>query len=250
MKAIIVDDELHGRENLRILIEKNCKDIEIVGLASNAFEANKLIELYNPDVVFLDVVMGLIDGITYLQSIKERKAQVVIVSAHREYAIQAMENGAFGYLLKPVMTKTLQEQVESLKAFFSSSKNVVKEDVKVKTEDTGNVSVNRIAITHSNGYVIVGLDEIIRFEAQGNYTKIHLANGTDLLSSKTLKKFNDQITSEEFFRIHKTHFVNVSFIKEVKNEGNGYVILKDGTELPIAVLKRPLFNKFMKHKKA
>jgi two-component system LytT family response regulator len=248
MKAIIVDDELHGRENLRILIEKNCKEIEIVGLASNAFEANKLIELHHPDVVFLDVVMGLIDGITYLKSIKEKKAQVVIVSAHREYALEAMENGAFGYLLKPVMTKTLQEQVEALKVFFASSKNV-KEEPKPKIEEVGNLSANRIAITHSNGYVIVGLNEIIRFEAQGNYTKIHLANGTELLSSKTLKKFNDQIRTDEFFRIHKTHFVNVSFIKEVKNEGNGYVVLKDGTELPIAVLKRPLFNKFMKQKR-
>lgn len=246
MNVIIVDDELHGRENLKILLEKHCPSVHVMGLASNVFEANKLIELHKPDVVFLDVAMGLIDGITYLKSLKEKTFQVIIVSAYRDYALQAMENGAFGYLLKPVLSLTLQEQIKSLENFFleHSNGNQVSRQ-KTTVDETAN---GKIAITHSNGYLITDLKDIIRFEAHGNYTKIHLTNGAVLLTSKTLKKYNDMIQSKDFFRIHKTHFVNISFVKEVLNRGNGFIVLKDGTELPIAVLKRPLFNKYMKNK--
>src|ERR1700740_450120 len=118
MNVIIVDDELHGRENLKILLEKHCPSVNVLGLASNVFEANKLIELHKPDVLFLDVAMGLIDGITYLKSLKEKNFQVIIVSAYSEYALQAMESGAFGYLLKPVLSLTLQEQIKSLESYF------------------------------------------------------------------------------------------------------------------------------------
>lgn len=243
MNVVIVDDELHGRENLKILIEKHCPSVNVLGLASNVFEANKLIELHKPSVVFLDVAMGLIDGITYLKSLKERDFQVIIVSAYRDYAIQAMENGAFGYLLKPVLSLTLQEQIKSLESFFLDHSNTT------LNHKSKNGSTNgKIAITHSNGYLLADVTDIIRFEAHGNYTKIHLTDGNILLTSKTLKRYNDQIQSPDFFRIHKTHFVNISFVKEVLNKGNGFVVLKDGTELPIAVLKRPLFNKYMKNK--
>ncbi len=243
MNVVIVDDELHGRENLKILIEKHCPSVNVLGLASNVFEANKLIELHKPKVVFLDVAMGLIDGITYLKSLKERDFQVIIVSAYRDYAMQAMENGAFGYLLKPVLSLTLQEQIKSLESFFQEHSNNA-----LNHKSKNGSSNSKIAITHSNGYLLADVTDIIRFEAHGNYTKIHLADGNVLLTSKTLKRYNDQIQSPDFFRIHKTHFVNISFVKEVLNKGNGFVVLKDGTELPIAVLKRPLFNKYMKNK--
>jgi len=111
MNVIIVDDELHGRENLKILIEKHCPSVNVLGLASNVFEANKLIELHKPNVVFLDVAMGLIDGITYLKSLKERDFQVIIVSAYRDYAMQAMENGAFGYLLKDESAENITDML-------------------------------------------------------------------------------------------------------------------------------------------
>ncbi|MDP2388279.1 MAG: LytTR family DNA-binding domain-containing protein [Bacteroidota bacterium] len=246
MNVIIVDDELHGRENLKILIEKHCPSLNVLGLASNVFEANKLIELHKPNVVFLDVAMGLIDGITYLKSLKERDFQVIIVSAYRDYAMQAMENGAFGYLLKPVLSLTLQEQIKSLENFFQEHSDAINNN-KPKN-GANNSSGGKIAVTHSNGYLLADITDIIRFEAHGNYTRIHLADGTVLLTSKTLKRYNDQIQSPDFFRIHKTHFVNITFVKEVLNKGNGFVVLKDGTELPIAVLKRPLFNKYMKNK--
>lgn len=246
MNVIIVDDELHGRENLKILIEKHCPSVSVLGLASNVFEANKLIELHKPNVVFLDVAMGLIDGITYLKSLKERDFQVIIVSAYRDYAMQAMENGAFGYLLKPVLSLTLQEQLKSLESFFLEHSNTALSN-KPKS-GLNSTSASKIAITHSNGYLLADITDIIRFEAHGNYTKIHLTDGNVLLTSKTLKRYNDQIQSPDFFRIHKTHFVNITFVKEVLNRGNGFVVLKDGTELPIAVLKRPLFNKYMKNK--
>lgn len=247
MNAIIVDDEIHGRENLKILLEKHCPSVSVKGLASNVFEANKLIELHKPDVVFLDVVMGLIDGISYLQSLKEKDFQVVIVSAHKDYAMQAMKSGAFGYLLKPMLVKTLQEQVHSLEEFFENHRGKTAQKPVAKQEETF-LGENKIAITHSNGYIIADYNDIIRFEAQGNYSRIYMKDGTVLVTSKTLKRYNDQIQTNHFFRIHKTHFVNVSYIKEVINRGNGYVVLKDGTELPIAVLKRPQFNKFMKSK--
>jgi len=246
MNVIIVDNELHGRENLKILIENNCPSVNVLGLASIVFEVKKLIELHKPNVVFLDVALGLIEGITYLKSLKERDFQVIIVSAYRDYAMQAMENGAFGYLLKPVLSLTLQEQIKSLESFFqehSSSAN----NAKAKSGLNGS-SNGKIAITHSNGYLLADVTDIIRFEAHGNYTRIYLTDGNVLLTSKTLKRYNDQVQSPDFFRIHKTHFVNISYVKEVLNKGNGFVVLKDGTELPIAVLKRPLFNKYMKNK--
>src|SRR6187401_1348166 len=114
LKAIIVDDELSGRENLKTLIQTYCTEIKIIGTASSAAEVKHMISFSSPDVIFLDINMPVLDGFDFLDSVDSSKFMVVFVTAHAEYAIKAIKAKAIDYLLKPINIKELQQAVKRL----------------------------------------------------------------------------------------------------------------------------------------
>ena len=112
--AIIVDDELYGRENLRMILETYCPEIEILGLADSVVNALELVSALQPDAVFLDINMPMLDGFDFLEEYQERNFMVVFVSAHEEFGINAVKAGAVDYILKPINIKELKLTVKKL----------------------------------------------------------------------------------------------------------------------------------------
>ena len=230
LKAIIVDDELHGRENLKKILETYCPEIEVLGCADSAVSAKELVRAHKPDVVFLDITMPVLDGFDFLEEYDEPNFMVVFVSAHEEYGINAVKAGAADYLLKPVNVKELKQTVNRLLSLQSK-----------RMKDKILVDVDKLVLTASHGFNVLLLDDIIRLEAEGSYTRVFMKGGKDTIVSRTLKDFEDAIPADKFFRTHKSHLINLKFVREYSNVDGNSVTMTDGSRIDVSRRKAPEF---------
>ncbi|MCX6236775.1 MAG: LytTR family DNA-binding domain-containing protein [Bacteroidia bacterium] len=230
LTAIIVDDELYGRENLKTIIENYCCEIEILGCADSVVNAKELVNLHKPDVVFLDINMPVLDGFDFLDEYEDRNFMVVFVSAHEEFGINAVKAGAVDYLLKPVNIKELKQTVKNL----LSIKN---KGIKIETVH----EMDKLVLPASHGFDLLAFDDLIRLEADGCYTIIVIKGGKNKIVSRTLKDFEDTLPKERFFRIHKSHLINLKYVKEYSNFSGNYVTMTDGSKVEISRRKAPEF---------
>lgn len=230
LTAIIVDDELHGRENLKKIIETYCREIEILACADSVVNAKELVSIHNPDVVFLDINMPVLDGFDFLDEYDDRNFMVVFVSAHEEFGINAVKAAAADYLLKPVNIKELKQTVKKLLA-------IKNKEIKIETV----YETDKLVLPASHGFDVLVFDDIIRLEAEGCYTKVVIKDGKNKIVSRTLKDFEDTVPKENFFRIHKSHLINLKYIKEYSNIGGNFVTMTDGSKVEISRRKAPEF---------
>jgi two-component system LytT family response regulator len=235
LKAIIVDDEFHGRENLKKIIELYCPEVTVLGSAESTVQAAKYVRDLKPDVVFLDINMPVLDGFDFLSEFEDRDFMAVLVSAYSEYGIKAVKAGAVDYLLKPVNIKELKLTVKKL---ISLKKKQIAESPYFEND--------KLVVPDSHGFNIINLDEIIRIEADGSYSKIHLIDGKSRIVTKTLKDFEDSLPETSFFRVHKSHIVNLQYVKEFSGIDGGTVKMTDGSKVEVSRRKVTDFVKKIK----
>lgn len=229
LTAIIVDDELYGRENLKLIIKNYCPEIEVKASAEDVVSAIALVKNHTPDVVFLDINMPVLDGFDFLKEFEDRKFMVVFVSAHEEFGISAVKVRAEDYLLKPINIKELKLCVNKLLT------------LKDKKNSTKSVSENnKLIISDSRGFNILNIDDILRLEADGCYTTI-VSKDKNSVISRTLKDFEASLPKEYFFRIHKSHLINLKYIKDYSNFSGNFVTMSDGSKVEISRRKTPEF---------
>jgi two-component system, LytTR family, response regulator len=236
LKSIIIDDELHGRNNLHSLLKSYCPEIDVIGKCGKPGEAKKMIYDLKPDVIFLDINMPQINGFELLESLVEKNFMTVFVTAHSEFGIQAVKANAVDYLLKPIDIQELQQTVKKL---LTLSEN--KPDVK-ETHDTK----NKILVSHSDGTSLIEISDITRLEGESNYTIIHLHNKKSLVVARTLKKFESSIPFDIFFRIHKSEIINLNYVTSFTNHDGGSVTMKDGAKLSISRRRLQQFEEIIK----
>ena len=236
LKAIIVDDELHGRENLRKICETYCPEINILAIADSVVNAKELVSIHNPDVVFLDISMPVLDGFDFLDEFDERNFMVVFVSAHEEFGIKAVKAGAVDYLLKPINIKELKQTVKKLLELINK-----------KVEVESSAESGKLMLPASHGFEVLLTDNIIRLEAQGCYTKIVTNGGKNKTVSRTLKDFEETLPKDLFFRTHKSHIINLKFIKGYSKFGGYCAIMMDNSKVEIS---RRKVSEFLQRSKA
>ncbi len=230
-RTLIVDDEIHGRENLKNLLNNHCPEIEIIGEAASVSEAHKLIVTGSPEVVFLDILMPVYNGFDLLNQFPDRKFVVIFVSASMEFGIQAVKAGVLDYLSKPIDIKDLQLAAGKVSNFF-------------ETQGQSHLNpdkITKIALSHANGFSIEEIDNITRLQADDNYTKVFTVSGKQYLISRPLKDFERVLPPGIFIRIHKSFMINIQHLKDFKNEDGGIAVLNDGVKVPISKRKNPLF---------
>jgi two-component system LytT family response regulator len=245
INAIIVDDEEFARENLRMLLEDFCPEVKVIGLAASAGQARQFIEELNPDLVFLDIMMPGEDGFMFLNSIEDRKFQVIFTTAFRDYALRAIKESAIDYLEKPIDIDELQKAVSKAAELVAQKKTLRVPDDRL-TKILENIAltntVEKTIVPTKDGLAIVKNTDIIHLEAFENYTTIYLVGGKKYVSSKSIKAFEDKLDPNMFFRVHKSHIINISqHLKElIRSEGN-IAVLSDGTQVPVARRKMQEF---------
>lgn len=235
LTSIIVDDELHGRENLKMLLETYCKEIEVLNTADSVLAAKDLVLKLQPDVVFLDINMPVLDGFDFLEYFEKRNFMVVFVSAHSDYGVKAVKTRVDDYLLKPVHIKELQQTVQKLLAIKNG-----------KYASSSGTESKKILLPIAHGFELYNTDEIIRFEADDCYTKVFITGGKTLHISKTLKEFEVLVPSTDFFRIHKSHLINLKHIKEYSRIDGGFVTMINGNVIEVSRRKLHEFSEKVK----
>ena len=236
MKVAIIDDEQSGRDVLRNFIQTFCTDIEICGEADSVKSGVKLITKSNPDVVFLDIQMQDGTGFNLLEMLPQRTFKVVFCTSFDQFALKAIKYSAADYLLKPIDPDLFIETVEKLQADVSKKRADNRID-----ELLSNInSFEKVGLPVGDGIQFVKVDDIIRCEADGVYTRVVVVGGASYLVSKNLKNYEDLFADRGFIRVHKSHLINTRYIDKYLNSGGdgGSVVMADGSTVEVSRRKK------------
>lgn len=232
IKAIIIEDETISRDILRNYIKKYCPNVEVLGEAGNIEEGYMLIQNYQPDLVFLDVEMPYGNAFDLLEKIDDRTFETIFVTAYDHYAIEALNNQASYYLLKPISIDDLIKAVNhvtQIKEKEMQLENAVLTPKEIKT--------GKITIPMQDGFEVIEVSDILYCKADDNYTEIYFVN-TKKLVSKTLKYFEEILKDYSFARVHKSYLVNVNAVIRYKKGKGGSIVLSNGKELMVSSTKK------------
>jgi two-component system, LytTR family, response regulator len=238
IKAIIIEDEKMSREALYRLLEKYCPTVEVVAEAEGYRKGVEEIRKHHPDVIFLDIQMPDGSGFRVLEELGELDFEVIFTTAFDQFAIKAIKYSALDYLLKPIIPQDLVDAVQRVE-----KKKV--ETARRKSLEAGTESFlaheeqdHKIVLSTAEMIHVISVNDIIRCESDNYYTYFHFVDGRKLLVSKTLKENEELLSQHNFIRPHKSHLVNIKFIKSYIRQDGGYILMNDGTRIPVSRRKK------------
>lgn len=235
IRTVIIDDEQGARETLKKLINIYCPGIQVVAEAEGVEEGLKIIKDNDPDLVLLDIKMNDGTGFDLLKSIENPDFKIIFITAFDEFALNAIKFSALDYLLKPVEPEELI--LSAHKAEQALEQNIL--NLKVKTLLHNIEKENKkLTVKTAECYHILSVNEIIRCEAEGNYTHFFLANGTKIMISTTLKEYEELLIQYQFYRLHQSHLINLNQVDRFDKKNGGAIIMKDKSLVPVAVRKK------------
>lgn len=233
LTAIIVEDEANSREILNNYLTKYCPDVRIVGEAASIEKAMNLLEKHTIDLVFLDVEMPFGTGFDFLDQLPERTFETVFVTAYDQYAVDALNNHAAYYLMKPINIDELIKAVDYVKEIRQKEDALEDQVLKPKLNKVD----GKITLPQQDGFQVLNVSDILYCKADDNYTEIYLVN-KKILVSKTLKYFEEALSEFPFARIHKSYLVNVNEVVKYKKGKGGSVVVSNGKELLVSAAKK------------
>ena len=242
LTAAIVDDIAQARATLKEDLAAYCPNIEIIGEADGVVTGSKLLNKIKPDVVFLDIQLQDGTGFDILEILGSISFQVIFTTASDEFAIKAFKFSAVDYLLKPVDPDELIVAVQKVSKVNHSTQenydlllNTVKEQSAPK----------RMALHTLEKIHVTDIADIVRCESNGNYTTFYFKNGQKLLVTKTLKEYDQMLSEYKFARVHQSHLINAQQIKEFVKVDGGYIVMRDGSKIPVSLRKKSVVMKLL-----
>lgn len=245
IKALIIDDEEFARKNLEIMLQDYCENIASTELAESAAEALNLLEKESFDLVFLDINMPNMNGFTFLEQLDNRNFEVIFTTAHSEHALKAIKETPIDFLEKPINIDELQKSIIKAEKRINEKKQstISDEQISLMIENiTSNKTSSKLTIPTRDGLAIVNKKDIINLEATDGYTTIHLTENRKYLSSKNIKVYEDKLDEPMFFRVHKSHIINIEYhLKEFHRHGGSSALMSNEFVVPISRRKLPAF---------
>ena len=248
LRIVIIDDEEKSRQSLERWLLKYCSGVEVVGVADGVASGINCIQQHDPDLVLLDIRMQDGTGFDLLKEIGSHTFRLIFITAYDEYAVKAFKFSAVDYLLKPIDIEELEAAIERVKddVMKQGKGNDLQPIVNNLLEF--NVSDPRITISTDSALEILPVRNIVRLEADGSYTQFLMSDGWNILSSKSLKHYEEMMEEYHFLRIHKSHIVNLNFVvRFIKLEG-GMIELRNGEKVPISRRRRDAFMEIFKNR--
>ncbi len=238
LNAIIVDDEEFARSSLYFLLQENCPNIRICGIAKSVNEARALLQTHPINLIFLDIAMPAENGFELIPAAQSANSSIIFTTAYDQYAIKAIKANALDYLLKPIDIEELVLAVEKatqqyeLQQTNATNKNERLEnlasDIAAKNE------ISRLTLPSAHGYRIIDVDDILHIEADSNYSIFHLINGEKITVSKILKDYEELLPDDKFLRIHKSSIVNLRYITEYQTKNGLILSLSNGENITVS----------------
>ncbi|WP_166382023.1 LytR/AlgR family response regulator transcription factor [Polaribacter sp. 11A2H] len=236
LTAILVDDMPVALEMLATDISNNHPEIKIIGKAKSVVEAAKLLRKQQPDILFLDIMLGDGTGFDILEIFPDLKSKIIFVTASDAFAIKAFKFAAIDYILKPYSDEDLATSIEKAQSQIQPDKEQL--HVLQEAVTAPNNKPSKISLHTSEKIIVVNIEDIIRCKSDNNYTTFYFKDSSKILVSKTLKYYADMLKEVGFLRVHQSHLVNTTFIKEFIKSDGGYLMLTEGSNIPVSVRKR------------
>ncbi|HPE19303.1 MAG TPA: LytTR family DNA-binding domain-containing protein [Tenuifilaceae bacterium] len=245
INAIIIDDEAHARQTIRAILKSSCDDVNIVAEAANVAEAVNGIKQFQPQLLFLDINLPDGNGFDILKQVDHKNLRIIFITAYQEYAIQAIKFSAFDYILKPINPKELIETVrkaideentfgyeERFQTFFNNINQATPEKKKIVLKTADKIHV-------------VDIKNIVRCESDNAYTTIVVNTGKSIVVSKSIKSFDEMLSSQGFMRVHQSHLINTNYISYYNKHEGGFLVMSDNSNVPISNQKKPLLIEYL-----
>jgi len=247
MNAVIVDDEATVRNTIKSLINENFPDINIVATAGSVGEGYETIVNNKPDLLFLDVELPDGNGFDLLKKISPVNFRVIFVTGHQEYALDAIKVSALDYVLKPIDTDELIRAIEKAKEVINQEEQNLK--LLALSENLQCKKVLKRIILHTVDHLqLVAVDDIIRAEADSNYTLFRLSGNRKIMVSRTIKEFVSLLANSGFIRVHQSHLINLEHIDRFMKKDGGWLRMRDGSSVPVSPnLKKQVLQAIQDH---
>lgn len=241
MKAILVDDEADGIKTLQKMLARHCPNIDVIATCSSAEEARNQILTLNPEVVFLDIQMPGKSGLDLLTELTVKDFEIIFVTAHNEYMLQALQYSAADYLLKPVDEDRLLEAVGRVEKRLEAGREDRTKALMHNLGMAGKPAEMRLCLPTMKGFIVLKLDEILYCEAERSYTVFHLDGKKTVTVSKPLLEYDQILKDTSFLRIHKSFLINLHHVKEYHRGEGGTVIMSNNAEIEVSRRKKEQF---------
>ena len=236
LTAFVVEDIPEALEMLCNDLERHHPELTLIGRATSVVAAAKQLQIKQPDILFLDIMLGDGTGFDVLELVPNLNSKVIFITASDEYAIKAFKFSAIDYILKPYSLEDLFISIQKATSQITPKQDqidVLKEIIKNPYHKPSKISLHT-----SERVIIVEIDDIIRCQSDNNYTTFHLKNEQKILVSKTLKYYANILISLGFIRSHQSHLVNKKYIKEFVKSDGGYLVLNNHFNVPVSARKR------------
>ncbi len=237
IKAVIIDDEINNQELISNLLKSYTENVQVVGLANSVESAYQAINEHHPDLIFLDIQMPDGTGFDLLKKFDKINFKIIFVTAHQEFAIEAFKYSALDYLLKPLSPANLLAAVKKAEETMGSDELNMKLKILLNNIAEPIKNKKKIVLKTMERIYSVDLDDIIRFESDGGYTKVYLTDGKRIMVSKTMKEYDDLLLDAGFLRVHHSHLINMNHLFCFE-KAEGHVVMKDDSIVPVSNRKK------------
>lgn len=245
IRSVIIEDEQAAREALKNYLVKYCPAVELVGQAECCRSGIQLIHDTRPQLVFLDVEMPFGNAFDVLEACRDIYFETIFVTAFSEYSLQALNQSAAYYLLKPVSIEELILAVNKVQQQILRQEMFNRNQILMENMRETVPGKRQVILPTLEGFEVIRMDEIIRLQGNGNFTDIYLRGKKKKMVCRFLKHFHE-ILPHPFVRVHKSHIINIECIRSYHKNSGGYVVLEDDTEIEISPSYKDHFLRLFK----
>ncbi|MEM8583919.1 MAG: LytTR family DNA-binding domain-containing protein [Bacteroidota bacterium] len=229
LTALLIDDEEDAREVLRGLIDLFCPEITTIYEAEEGAEALSIVQKKAIDITFVDIELRKESGLELAQQLFSFCPNVIFVTAHDKYAVEAFQTQAIHYLLKPVVPQYLQEAIK-----------------RVETDRQAQDQQHKLLLPTRSGMIVLKQEEIIRIQGDGNYCYFYCVNDQQHYLSRNLAYYQKLVREELFFRVHQSHLVNLKYVRSVDADGQSQILLANGDLVPLSKARKQMLIQILK----
>lgn len=238
LHAIIIEDEAASRETLKSYLIKYCPKVKLLDEADCVKSGLEIIKKHQPDLVFLDVEMPYGNAFDLLEQVEERNFETIFVTAFDNYAMKALNFSASYYILKPIDIDELIKAVDLILEKKGSEEHSMRTKILIENLKIENKQLQKIVLPLIDGFEVVKVNEILRCQANDNFTEFFFTNGKKQLICRTLKYYEEVLSEMDFVRVHKSHLINLQFVQRYKKGKGGQVYLTDGTAVDVSASRK------------